>query len=86
MEEQKNDFGQGSVAGNIMAMAVPMTVAQILNVLYNIVVRMYIGHIPGESSLALTGVGLTFPIISMVTAFSNLYGMGGSPLCSIARG
>lgn len=86
MEEQKNDFGQGSVAGNIMAMAVPMTVAQILNVLYNIVDRMYIGHIPGESSLALTGVGLTFPIISMVTAFSNLYGMGGSPLCSIARG
>ena len=54
MEEQKNDFGQGSVAGNIMAMAVPMTVAQILNVLYNIVDRMYIGHIPGESSLALT--------------------------------
>ena len=45
MEEQKNDFGQGSVAGNIMAMAVPMTVAQILNVLYNIVDRMYIGHI-----------------------------------------
>ena len=86
MEEQKNDFGQGSVAGNIMAMAVPMTVAQILNVLYSIVDRMYIGHIPGESSLALTGVGLTFPIISMVTAFSNLYGMGGSPLCSIARG
>ena len=86
MEEQKNDFGQGSVAGNIMAMAVPMTVAQILNVLYNIVDRMYIGHIPGESSLALTGVGLTFPIISMVTAFSNLYGMGGAPLCSIARG
>ena len=86
MQEQKNDFGQGSVAGNIMAMAVPMTVAQILNVLYNIVDRMYIGHIPGESSLALTGVGLTFPIISMVTAFSNLYGMGGSPLCSIARG
>ncbi len=86
MEGQKNDFGQGSVAGNIMAMAVPMTVAQILNVLYNIVDRMYIGHIPGESSLALTGVGLTFPIISMVTAFSNLYGMGGSPLCSIARG
>ena len=86
MEGQKNDFGQGSVAGNIMAMAVPMTVAQILNVLYNIVDRMYIGHIPGEASLALTGVGLTFPIISMVTAFSNLYGMGGSPLCSIARG
>ena len=86
MTEQKNDFGQGSVARNIMAMAVPMTVAQILNVLYNIVDRMYIGHIPGESSLALTGVGLAYPIISMVPAFSNLYGMGGAPLCSIARG
>ena len=86
MTEQKNDFSQGSVARNILSMAVPMTVAQVLNVLYSVVDRMYIGHIPGESSLALTGVGLTFPIISMVTAFSNLYGMGGAPLCSIARG
>lgn len=86
MAEQKNDFGEGSVAKNIMSMAVPMTVAQLLNVLYNLVDRMYIGHIPGASSLALTGVGLTFPIVSIVMAFSNLYGMGGAPLCSIARG
>lgn len=86
MGEQKNDFGVGSVARNIMNMAVPMTVAQLLNVLYNLVDRMYIGHIPGASSLALTGVGLTFPVVSAVMAFSNLFGMGGAPLCSIARG
>lgn len=84
--EQKNDFGQGSVAGNIIRMAVPMTVAQILNLLYNVVDRIYIGHIPGADSLALTGVGLTFPIVSMIMAFAGLFGMGGAPLCSIARG
>ena len=54
MTEQKNDFGVGSVEQNIIRMAVPMTVAQILNLLYNLVDRMYIGHIPGASSLALT--------------------------------
>ena len=86
MTEQKNDFGMGSVEQNIIRMAVPMTVAQILNLLYNLVDRMYIGHIPGASSLALTGVGITFPIISMITAFANLFGMGGAPLCSMARG
>jgi len=86
MQEQRNDFGEGSVAGNIMNMAIPMTVAQILNLLYNMVDRIYIGHIPGAGSLALTGVGLTFPVISMIAAFANLFGMGGAPLCSIARG
>lgn len=59
---QTNDFGEGSVAKNIMNMAVPMTVAQILNLLYNLVDRIYIGHIPGANSLALTGVGLTFQL------------------------
>ena len=84
--EQKNDFSQGSVAGAVVRMAVPMTVAQILNLLYNVVDRIYIGHIPGADSLALTGVGLTFPIVSMIMAFAGLFGMGGAPLCSIARG
>ena len=82
--EERNNFGKGSVAGNIMSMAVPMTVAQILNLLYNLVDRIYIGHIPGADSLALTGVGLTFPIVSMITAFAGLFGMGGAPLCSSA--
>ncbi len=86
MTEQKNDFGTGSVERNIINMAVPMTVAQVLNLLYNLVDRMYIGHIPGASSLALTGVGITFPVISMITAFASLFGMGGAPLCSMARG
>lgn len=82
----KNDFGEGSVAKNILNLAIPMTVAQILNLLYNLVDRIYIGHIPGADSLALTGVGLTFPVISMIAAFAGLFGMGGAPLCSIARG
>lgn len=86
MRESKNDFTKDSVASNILRMAVPMTIAQIVNVLYNIVDRMYIGRLPDEGMLALTGLGLTFPVISIVTAFANLCGSGGAPLCSIARG
>lgn len=82
----KNDFSKGSVWKNIMAMALPMTLAQLINILYNIVDRMYIGHIPQAGTLALTGLGITFPIITMIGAFANLFGMGGAPLCSIARG
>lgn len=84
--EQNKNFAEGSVSKNIISMAVPMTVAQILNLLYNLVDRIYIGHIPGADTLALTGVGLTFPIVSMMVAFTGLFGMGGAPLCSIARG
>lgn len=62
--EQKNDFGKGSISGSIIRMAVPMTMAQLINVLYNVVDRMYLGHMDGDSSLALTGVGLTFPVIT----------------------
>lgn len=86
LEAQAADFSRGSVAGNIMNLAVPMMLAQLVNVLYNVVDRMYIGRIPGEGKLALTGLGLTFPIISIVTAFSNLFGQGGAPLFSIQRG
>ena len=85
-QKQKNDFSQGSVVGNIIRLAVPMTLAQLVNVLYNVVDRMYIGRIPENATLALTGLGLCLPIITMVIAFANLYGMGGAPLCSIARG
>ncbi len=81
-----SDFSQGSVSGNILRLAIPMTVAQLINVLYSVVDRMYIGHIPNAAAHALTGVGLTFPIISIVTAFANLFGMGGSPLFSMERG
>ena len=83
---QTSDFSKGSVAGNILRLAVPMTVAQLINVLYSVVDRMYIGRLPDAAGNALTGLGLTFPIISIVTAFANLFGMGGSPLFSIERG
>jgi len=84
--ESKNDFSQGSVVKNILTLAVPMTLAQLINVLYNIVDRIYIGRIPEHATLAMTGLGLCLPVISIVIAFSNLFGMGGAPLCSIERG
>lgn len=82
----KNDFSKGAVWKNIMSLSVPLMVAQLVQLCYNIVDRIYIGHLPGTSSLALTGLGLTFPIITVITAFTNLFGSGGAPLCSIARG
>ena len=84
--KQQSDFSKGSVSANILSLALPLTVAQLINVLYNVVDRIYIGHIPGASSAALTGVGVTFPILSIVIAFANLFGTGGAPLFSIARG
>lgn len=69
-----------------MQLALPMTVAQLINVLYNIVDRVYIGRIGDGATLALSGIGITFPIITMIMAFANLFGMGGAPLCSIERG
>ena len=86
MEAVQNDFSKGSIVKNIINLAVPMTLAQLINVLYNVVDRIYIGRSPGAGSLPLTGVGLCLPILSMVTAFANLFGMGGAPLCSIERG
>ena len=80
------DFSKGDVRQNVLAVAAPMLVAQVLNLLYNIVDRIYIGKLPGEGTLALAGLGLCFPVITLVTAFANLFGVGGSPLCSIARG
>lgn len=84
--ERKNDFSKGSIVGNILKLALPMTLAQLINVLYNIVDRIYIGMIPENATLSLTGLGLCLPIISIVIAFANLFGMGGAPLCSIERG
>ncbi len=85
-QQAVNDFSVGSVRGTILRMAVPITLAQLINILYNIVDRMYIGHMPGAGALALTGLGLSLPVISVVMAFSRLAGMGGGPLCSIERG
>ena len=61
-------------------------IAQVIQLLYNIVDRVYIGHLPGGSTVPLTALGLTFPVITVITAFTNLFGMGGAPLCSIAWG
>lgn len=80
------DFSKGKVWSNIMAQAVPLILAQLVQLLYNVVDRIYIGHLPGADSLALTGIGLVFPLTTLVAAFTNLFGMGGAPLFSIERG
>lgn len=82
----KNDFSQGKVWKNIVAQAIPLTLAQLVQLCYNIVDRIYIGHLPGTNNMALTGIGLTFPVVTLIAAFTLLFGMGGTPLFSIARG
>ena len=84
--EQKSQLGEGSVGKLMMKLAIPAIVAQLVNLLYNMVDRIYIGHIPGEGDLALTGLGLCFPIIMIVTAFANLIGSGGAPRIAIHMG
>ncbi len=84
--EARNDFTKGSVSGVILKLAIPMTVAQLVNVLYNVVDRIYIGLLPNDATLSLTGLGVCLPIVSLIMGFANLFGMGGSPLSSIARG
>ena len=86
MKINKNNFAQGSIAKHITNLAGPIIVAQLINVLYNVIDRVYIGRIPEISTLAMGGLGLCLPLISIIIAFANLFGMGGSPLCSIARG
>ena len=82
----KNDFSKGPMWKCIAAQAAPLMLAQLVQLLYNIVDRIYLGHLGDQNSLALTGVGLVFPIVTLITAFSALFGMGGVPLFSIARG
>ena len=83
---KNNDFSQGKVWRWIMAQAIPLTLAEIVHLLYNVVDRIYIGHLSSTDSMALTGVGLIFPIVSLIAAFTSLFGTGGAPLFSIARG
>lgn len=85
-ERRKNDFSQGGIAGNILSLAVPLTVAQLTVVLYNVVDRAFIGHIESVGRDAFTGIGLVMPVTYIITAFANLCGTGGAPLFSIARG
>lgn len=79
-------LGKAPLKELFIIMAIPSVLAQLINVLYNIVDRIYIGHIKEVGSLALTGVGVTFPIIMVVSAFSAFAGQGGAPLASIALG
>ena len=82
----KVDFLSGPVWKCIVAQAIPLTVAQLVHLLYNVVDRIYLGHMGDGNSLALTGVGLTFPVITLIMAVTALFGVGGVPLFSIERG
>ena len=82
----KQDMGTGSVKKLMVKMAVPALVGQVVNLLYNIVDRIYIGHIPEIGGLALTGVGLFTPILMLITASAMLAGAGGAPRAAIAMG
>ena len=85
--EQKNDFlGTEPVGKLLWKLSIPAIAAQIINLLYNLVDRVYIGHMPGDGALALTGVGVCMPIIMIVTAFAALVSNGGAPRASMAMG
>ena len=85
--QNRNDFlGKDPIGKLLFRLALPTVVAQLINMLYNIVDRIYIGHMPGEGSLALTGVGVCLPIILCVSAFASLISAGGAPRASIAMG
>ena len=86
MNHRDERLGSAPLGKLMFSLAVPSVAAQLINVLYNIVDRMYIGHIPGYGNAALTGVGVTFPILTMISAFSAFAGMGGAPLASIQLG
>ena len=86
MADNKTFLGTEPVGSLLARLALPTVAAQIINMLYNIVDRIYIGHIPGEGALALTGVGVCMPLIMIVPAFASLVGYGGSPRASIFMG
>ncbi len=82
----KSDFSVGPVWKRIVAQAIPLTVAQLVQLLYNVVDRIYLGHMGNGDSMPLTGVGLTFPVVTLIMAFTALLGLGGVPLFAIKRG
>lgn len=84
--QSSNMLGTAPIGKLLFSLALPAITAQLVNMLYNIVDRIYIGHIPEIGSVALTGVGITFPIITLISAFSSLIAMGGAPRASIAMG
>ena len=86
MQKDKNFLGTAPIGKLLLKLSIPTVIAQLINMLYNVVDRIYIGHIPGEGSLALTGVGVCMPIIMIVTAFAALISSGGAPRASICMG
>ena len=86
MQNKDEALGTQPIGKLMLSLALPAVAAQFINMLYNIVDRIYIGNIPGTGALALTGVGVTFPIILLVSAFAAFAGMGGAPLASIRLG
>ena len=86
MAKVSGDFSKGKVSGIILKLGLPMMLAEFVHVLYNIVDRMYIGHMADGGTLALTGLGICFPLITLIGAFANLYSTGGATLATIARG
>ena len=86
MSAPKGDFSQGKVSGLILRLGLPIMLAELVHVLYNIVDRMYIGHMENGGTEALTGLGVCFPLITLIGAFANLCSTGGSTLSTIARG
>ena len=86
MQDKKEFLGTEPIGKLLVKLAIPTVIAQLINMLYNIVDRIYIGHIPGEGSLALTGVGVCMPLIMIVSAFAALVSAGGAPRASIFMG
>lgn len=86
MTQDKSFLGTQPVGKLLVKLAVPTVISQIVNMLYNIIDRVYIGHIPGEGSLALTGMGICMPIILIISAFAALVASGGAPRASICMG
>ena len=86
MDSSKEFLGREPVGKLLFRMALPTVAAQLVNMLYNIVDRIYIGHMPGDGALALTGVGVCMPVILIVSAFAALVGAGGAPRASIYMG
>ena len=86
MDQDKTFLGTEPIGKLLRKLAVPTVIAQLVNMLYNIVDRIYIGHIPGDGDLALTGVGVCLPLILIVSAFAALVASGGAPRASIYMG
>lgn len=87
MDKNKdNSLEEGKISGHLARLAAPAIIAQLINALYNVIDRIFIGHLPEVGALAITGIGITFPITVTISAFSSLFGKGGAPLAAISLG